>query len=115
MAQFFVVQGEDRTINVTATDSIDKTPVNLTGVTEISASFANATTGAVVFTKTGSEITITDAIRGKFTIVMSDAKTINLKTGDLTMELIIDWGAPFGGLRRIKQVEKAITVKKKIF
>jgi hypothetical protein len=98
-----IVQGEDRTLLFGVKDTYEEVYIDLTGVTAISVNLAAASIGAISFTMSASEVTVIDAPKGKFQVVMSDAKTATLKVGSQTMEVVIDWGS------------NAITVVKKIY
>ena len=111
MSQVTLIQGEDREINFTVIDSEESIALDLTGSTEITVKVAATAGGAVSFTKTASEVVVTDATKGKFKVIMSDTKTGLSKVGDQSVEVIID----IGTARRIVQLEKALLIKKKLF
>lgn len=111
MSQVTLIQGEDREINFTVVDSEECIALNLTGATEIAVKIAATAGGAVTFLLSVAEVVVTDAIKGKFKVVMSDTKTALSKLGEQSVEVIIDISTN----RRIVQLEKALLIKKKLF
>jgi hypothetical protein len=111
MGQVTLIQGEDREINFTVIDSEDSIALDLTGATEISVKIAATSGGAVIFLMSNSEVIVTEAVKGKFKVIMSDTNTSLIKIGDQSVEVIIDIGTN----RRIVQLEKALSIKKKLF
>lgn len=106
-----IIQGEDREINFKVVDSEEALALDLTGATEIAVKIAATAGGAVSFLLSLSEVTITDANKGEFVVSMSDTKTDLIKLGEQSVEVVIDIGTN----RRIVQLEKAVTIKKKLF
>lgn len=106
-----IIQGEDREINFKVVDSEEALALDLTGATEIAVKIAATAGGAVSFLLSLSEVTITDANKGEFVVSMSDTKTNLIKLGEQSVEVVIDIGTN----RRIVQLEKAVTIKKKLF
>lgn len=111
MSQVTLIQGEDREINFTVIDSEESIALDLTGSTEIAVKVAATDGGAISFLLSTAEVVITESTKGKFKVVMSDAKTSLLKVGDQSVEVIID----IGSSRRIVQLSKALLIKKKLF
>ena len=114
-----LVQGEDRTLTFTLKE-VDSngvtTYMDLTGATEIELRAADSGSGFVFFKLTLLEIEIVDAKGGVFKATMSDTKTALLKLGQQqNLEVIIDFGSPSAGDRRIAQLFKAITVVKRLY
>ena len=109
--QVTLIQGEDRELFFGVKDVAEGVYINLTGATEISVSIPSTTSGVpVVFLLTATEVVVTDATKGKFKVVASDAKTILAKLGEVSVEIVMDWGTT----RRIAQLDKAIVVKKRL-
>jgi hypothetical protein len=111
MSQVIIIQGEDRVVNIGIKDSGEEVYIDLTGATAISVKTTATAGGAVEFTLAASEVTITDAPKGKFSVAMSDTKTALIKLGEQPLEITVDWGTN----RRIVQQEKAVLIKKKLF
>lgn len=110
--QINMIQGEDRELFFGIKDKDEGIYLNLTGVTEISVSVPSTTAGVpVIFLYSATEVQVTDATRGKFKVVATDTKTALFKLGEISVEIVIDWGTT----RRIAQLEKAILVKKRLF
>jgi len=114
VSQSVIVQGEDREIEFYLKDSGTDLPIDLTGVTEISAITAG-TASNIEFTLTAAEVLIVEAIHGQIKIIMSDVKTALMKVGEQNCEITVDWGLPTAGKRRIFQALKPFLVKKKLF
>lgn len=112
--KIIIVQGEDRELNFGIKDPEKEVFIDLTGVTEMEFITAG-TSGSVSFKLSASEITVTNALEGKFKLNASDVKTALLKIGDQNVEVVVDWGAATAGKRRIAQAEKALTIKKRYF
>lgn len=113
MSQVSLIQGEDRVLVVTLVESKTSVAFDLTGVTQVTFSLPNATSGspAVSFSLGASEISVLDAVRGKIQVTMSDAKTATFKAGKQTAEIVIDKGTD----RRICQIKEAVEVIKKLY
>lgn len=106
-----LVQGEDREISFGLKDINEDVYIDLTGNTEISVKLNATAGGSVEFTKTATEVVVTDATKGKFKIVITDTKSSLIRLGERDVEVTIDWGTT----RRIVQAFKAITVVKRLF
>jgi len=107
-----IIQGEDRTLTVLLKDG-DGNAYDLTGNTEITALFCAAAGGTLPSapTKTGGEITIVgSADCGKIQIVLTDADTALLATGNQDFEIELDAGTD----KRIVQLLKAINVLERV-
>jgi hypothetical protein len=104
-------QGEKRLANFTITDSTNDQPVDLTGISEITISVPQVNSGIVSFTKTLLEIVVTDALKGKFQLTMSSAKTALFKAGTLTIQVNLDFGASD---IRVQQIAGAFIVSKQL-
>lgn len=111
MAVATVVQGEDRTINFGIKDINEDVYIDLTGATAMSFKIAATAGGSVECTLLATEIAITDAVKGKFRVTLSDTKSALIKLGERDIEVIVDWGTT----RRIVQSTKAVNVIKKLF
>lgn len=106
-----MIQGEDRTLHFGLKDTDEDVYIDLTGATAIEFEIAAAAGGSVSCTLAASEIVITDAVKGKFSVTISDTKSALVKLGERDIEVTVDWGTD----RRIVQSSKAINVIKRLF
>jgi hypothetical protein len=106
-----IVQGEDREISFGLKDINEDVYIDLTGATQISFKVLATSGGSVECLLSAAEVVVTDAIKGKFKVVLSDTKSALIKLGERDIEVTIDWGTT----RRIVQSTKAITVVKRLF
>lgn len=106
-----MIQGEDRTLHFGLKDTDEDVYIDLTGSTAIEFKIGAAAGGSVSCTLAASEIVVTDAVKGKFSVTISDTKSALVKLGERDIEVIVDWGAT----RRIVQSSKAINVVKRLF
>ena len=106
-----VYQGEDRVdLPFFLRDSLTGTYIDISTATEIVVLARHKTTGLVSFSLSGGEITPVVGTPGKFLLTIPDAKSIDLRLGDLTLEVQVDFGVHPGGIRRVGQLPKAIKV-----
>lgn len=118
MAAPLIIQGEDRNINITIIDSESNVAIDLTNINSIAGSditlqLPNTSGGKVEFKKSAAEISIVSATQGKIQVTMTDIKTADIKTGTIDGQLILDFGAPAGGERRIIKIAKMFLVEAK--
>lgn len=107
-----IIRGSDRELFLRILVKDTGEPFDLTGATEISASFRNedGTTLTKLLTTLG--ITVISAEAGKIKVTLTDANTVLLKVGvDQDFEVVID----IGSVRSIVQFKEALNVEAKIF
>lgn len=90
--QITLIQGEDRDLFFGVKDKEEQVFLDISLASEITVTAPSTTVGVpVVFKLTDGEIVITDGTKGKFKVEASDAKTLLLKLGELSLEITIDW------------------------
>lgn len=109
-----VVQGEDRTLNIKLMErsmpGVPGDPVDLSGVTAISAVFLNADGTKLTKTLTNGVVVLSPLL-GTMQVGLLDTETVNLKLGERqNFELQIAFGATI----RIVQFLNALTVVVKL-
>jgi hypothetical protein len=77
----------------------------------VSVSQTKAAQGYGITFGTSHEIIVTDAVKGKFSVTISDTKSALVKLGERDIEVTVDWGTD----RRIVQSSKAVLVVKRLF
>lgn len=119
MSTVTIVQGEDRTLTfqIKEIDASEVTTyMDLTNATGIEIRAAGTSVNYISFSFSSNEIVFLEKKSGTFKLIMSDAKTKQLKVGpNQNLEVIVDLGAPPLGERRVAQLIKSITVVKRIF
>lgn len=108
-----IVQGADAKIAVNlklVKCDNTKVPFDLTGATEITFCYPLAAGGYDSVTLTATEITIVSNEGGQLLVLISDTKTALMKTGEQSVEVVVDKSGDI----EIFQLEKAVTVKKRI-
>jgi len=103
-----IIQGEDIDLSVNLAQGTQ--PYDLTGYTEITASFILTAGGCLDKTFTGGDITVTSDTRGEIVVALSDTDTDSLLSGVQSFEVLID----FGTKRRIAQLKSALNIVEKL-
>jgi len=78
-----VVQGEDKSLDISLTDAVTGDPFNLTAATEIDCLFLKTDDTCIHKKLTLSEVVITNAPFGRFRILLLIADTALMKLSDL--------------------------------
>jgi|ERR1017187_2765299 hypothetical protein len=119
MAAVTIVQGEDRVLifQITEIDSSGNTTyLDMTSATSVELRAPAASSGYVSFTMAASEIAITSAKLGEFSVSMSDIKTALLRVGSSqNAEVTINFATLPTLNIRIAQLLGAISVTAKLF
>ena len=102
-----IVQGEDRTLTLWATDEKGN-PFSLSGNTEISVKFPGTTT-TVERKKTDGHVTVVSADAGKFQCTLTAANTAAMKSGS---KQSFQAEVTFASGKRIVVFDSVLTVKK---
>lgn len=110
IAQKVITMGSDVTLYVRLRNEYDD-PFDLTGVTEITAKFANSDQTVLSKTMTDGSVAITSAVLGKISIALTDQETSALKDGQGSFEVYVDKGTD----RKIAQFQNALNVVQKLF
>ncbi len=104
---FTIVQGEDRTLSLIVRLS-NGSSFPLAGVTEITARFRKTDGTFLEKLLSLTQVVVTDAPAGKFTVALTDADTLLIRVGALqTFEVYFD----FGTTRRIARYVQRLTVE----
>ena len=105
-----IYQGEDRTLKCFLKNEEDNA-FDLTGVTEITATFQGASSDVVVSMGAGDIAVSTPAGGGELTIALNDTDSALLKKGLISFEIEVDKGTE----KRIVQFLQALTVVESLF
>ena len=102
-----VYRGEDKTLNIRISNE-DGSPLDLTGVTEITAKFKKEDETVLSLTKTAGAIAVVTAAAGSITVTIPKASTLLLATSEeASFTIMID----IAGSRRIVSFDKVLWIK----
>jgi type VI protein secretion system component VasA len=108
-----VYTGSDKTLNFRLTDKVTKNPLDLTSATEIEVLFPVSDGGLPVSKKlTLSQVTITLAVAGKFSVALSAVDTARLEIG---AAISIEVKVTIATKVSIIQIDDALNVIKSMF
>lgn len=108
-----IIRGEDRVLGLRATktglcDSEPALSYDLTGATEITVKLLKSDNTYLLKTLTGAAVAITSAINGQFTVALTDAETLTLRTGE---NMSFDVEVEKGTEKRIVEFKNQLTVR----
>lgn len=112
---FKIFQGEDRTLPLQIKRK-NGGSFDLRSITEISVYFPAEADPLVplVLTLGGGEVSVTDAVAGRFSVHFSDANSALLRVDSSPQDftVVLDEGAHPGGTRRIVNFKESILVQR---
>ena len=108
-----LIRGEDRILGLRATRSgaCDSEPAlsyDLTGATEITVKLMKSDNTFLLKKLTDTSVAITSAINGQFTVSLTDAETLTLKSGE---NMSFDVEVEKGTEKRIVEFKNQLTVR----